>query len=334
MTDEPAVGRRKSANLSCDLPTLLRASIAVTTSDQMDASPDSPGGATGLYLKRGDDGGAVVIYHVSPGSPASRSSPSLSAGSELLAVSNQRVHSVGQAEDLLRHYPKTGTVELLVSVGQRPRGCVYLLVKNVADDCGIFSSEPAPQDGDSHRGSIDGLELDDSDGRLRVVAPPTVGFFHSLKMNKGDAVLSIDGTPVQTIGEARAVLEGCAGGGNRERVAIIAIITYNCFRKLKSKVMMTTLRVVKGWPTSQRGSGRNSVAAVNIEESYDVHEKVSWVQTKEWRARAMKPVLCSLPDNPRPTSRGQNSSKIGLLLTKIDMLPARSGSSARGPSPS
>ena len=270
-------GRRRSADLSCDLPALLRTSIDVTTSDQMDVLSASPSGPTGLHLKRGDDGASVVIYHVSPAGPAARASPPLPSGSdaelELLAVNDRRVRGVVQAEDLLVSFATTGTVELLVSVGRRPRGCVHLLAGNFSSEA-FSSSEPEPQDNDSHRGSIDGLEVDDSDGRVRVVVPPTAGSFKSLKFNGGDAILSIDGAPVSTIGEARAVLKARAGG------TIVPILTYNCFRKLKSKVMMDTMRVVKGWPTSRRDAGRGGTA-VNIEESYDVHEKVSLVVRTE-----------------------------------------------------
>jgi len=197
----------------------------------------------GLKVKRGEDR-AITIYHIDPESQAASSE--LVEGSEILSINGHLAkNSVTRCEEMLDFFTsKLGKVNIIVSVGYRPRGTTFVMAKNTTTK-GIF---------DGVDSCIDGLKLqEERGGRVRIVGVGP-GFFSSLKLNKGDDIWTIDGKEVYCIDDARMALKGATGKH-------IPILTYNSFRKVKSAVMnITTARSLT--------SGK----AENITDLYNVHE--------------------------------------------------------------
>eukprot|EP00986_Skeletonema_menzelii_P002634 scaffold722_cov147-Skeletonema_menzelii.AAC.4 len=196
----------------------------------------------GLKVKRGHEG-AIKIYHIDPESHAA--STELVEGSEILSINGHLAKSsVTRCEEMLDYFTtKLGKVNILVSIGYRPRGTTFVMAKNTTNK-GIF---------DGVESSINGLELlEERGGRVRVVQVRS-GFFSSCKLNKGDDIWTIDGKEVYCIDDARTALKGATGNH-------IPILTYNSFRKIKSAVMNNTSRSLT--------NGK----AEKIEDLYNVHD--------------------------------------------------------------
>ena len=118
---------------------------------------------------------------------------------------------------------------------------------------------------------INGLELEETaGGRVRVLSAEnaSIGCFSGLRLNKGDCIYTINGTPVKSIIEARGVLKDAAD----ENHVMIPILTYNVFRRLRTTVMSTQMLVGmagKSWNLIQERR-----KSANIEDVYNVQEKV------------------------------------------------------------
>ena len=175
----------------------------------------------------------------------------------------------------------------MASWGDRPRGSLYLVAKNIiVDRSDIFYGTDS---------IVDGLSLEEMPGgRVRIVANnddddnniiglPTSGFFSGLRLNNGDCILSVGGLPIGSIADVRRALEHAAMRG---RHASVPILTYNVFRRLKTTVMTAMVcRNCTSFGRERRDSATtmmmDAVRPVNIEDTYDVQEKVSG--RREWR---------------------------------------------------
>ena len=119
---------------------------------------------------------------------------------------------------------------------------------------------------------IDDLELDDTTtpNRVRISSAPTTGFFSSLHLNKGDCIYTVNGTAITSIADVRnAFLDAI-----EKEQKLVPILTYNCFRRMKSAVMsiMCCNSLLKNGALS--GSGNGLGTKVDIEDVYNVQEKV------------------------------------------------------------
>jgi C-terminal processing protease CtpA/Prc len=209
----------------------------------------------GIYLKLGEEG-AILIYHIDPKSEAAKTD--LCEGCEVLSINDHRVASVQKAEEMLVHYMgKKGLAKVVASKGGRPRGTKYVLVKNTSDKS-IFEGEGT---------TIDGLELEQRDGYVRVAASPASGFFDKVRMNKNDCIWSINGVTVKDLHAVRHELKVAEG-------KIVYLLMYNSFRKLKTTVMANVSLKLKG--DDKWTAILNSVEdkADRLEEQYDIHQKV------------------------------------------------------------
>jgi serine/threonine protein kinase len=201
-------------------------------------------GQHGLKIKRGDDQGSIAIYDIDPESHAA--STDLTEGCEILSINGHLTkNSVTRCEEMLDYFTaKLGRFNILVSMGCRPLGTMYLMAKN-------------PKQKDCFDGVgfiIDGLELhEERGGRVRVDSVGS-GCFNHLKMNKGDDIWTIDGKEIYCVDDARIALKEATGNH-------IPILTYNIFRRMKSAVMSNcTSRSLK--------NGK----AQHITDLYDIHE--------------------------------------------------------------
>lgn len=231
-----------------DAPPIVSLTVFKSSSDQ----------SLGMRIKQGEEG-AVIIYHVEPGTPAGDTA--LSDGSnqshhEVLTVNDHKVRSPRECVEMLKKYTdKNGRVDLVVSSGERKAGTAYVMAKN--------TGKKDRFNGDDME--IDGLKLrvitTDISTCIKVAAVPSSGFFSKVKMNKGDVIMSIDGMKIYSVADARKALRRAAKN-------YIPILTYNAFRKLKSTVMSDTARVVK------EGEGEQIIEKQKIQDSYDVGDKL------------------------------------------------------------
>ena len=124
----------------------------------------------------------------------------------------------------------------------------------------LFSAKSKDDD------KIDGLQLQDRGGSIRVVGDPAAssGFFSKLKIRRGDYIWYIDGKEIRTIEDARRALIEAKGG-------LIPIMTYNIFRRLKTAIITDTSREIE---VNNKKIGKKG-GVVRIEDDYDIYEKVS-----------------------------------------------------------
>lgn len=204
----------------------------------------------------------------------------LSVGCEVLGVNDHKVRhgNVGRTLEMLDYYiEKNGKVDILASNGPRPRGSYYLVAKcisNKKNKGNKTTVAPLPQSIFSGATSniIDGIELEETKhtNRVRIASdnPPTrTGSFSKLRLNKGDAIYTIDGIPIASIDNVRGALADAA----EKNHILVPILTYNVFRRLKATVMTA---ICSG--AFKSGGDREQVVGerVNIEDMYNVHEKL------------------------------------------------------------
>jgi len=157
-------------------------------------------------------------------------------------------------------------VNILASRGERPRGSSILVARNAARVGGGPRARGGLDDVLGAGDVVDGLELEEEgDGRVRVVANGSGGLFSGLRLRAGDFVLSVDGAPVSSIEGVRAALRDSVQVKGRR---LVPILTYNAFRRLKTTVM--TAVCISAFKVGD-AVGR----PVNVEDMYDVQEKVS-----------------------------------------------------------
>ena len=229
-----------------NLPTLIRDNVF--SADEANQH--------GVSLKIGEEG-AIIIYHIDPDSQASKTE--LCVGCEILSINDHRVATLKKADEMLLHYIDTkGFVKVVASKKDKPRGTKYVLVKNTKDKS-IF-------EGGSNE--IDGLELEQKDGYVRVASTPKSGIFSRVRISKGDCIWSINGTTVKDINQIRHELNEASG-------KIIFILTYNSFRKLKTTVR-TNIAINPGgkdkWALVMGAVGKNKTD--RLVDQYDIHNKV------------------------------------------------------------
>lgn len=189
---------------SQNLPKLIRATFV--------PQPKLSKSNIGIIVKRGDDD-AVIINHVDEQSPAAASG--LREGCEILAVSGQIIHSDTQCLELLRKCTKNGgRANVLASIGTRPKGYTYTIATNI-NNKRVFSGE---------NNFIDGLELEEMDGQVKIISVPQAGFFHGLRLNPGDTLRAINGIPISSIRFARVAFKVAKG-------AMIPILTYRILHR-------------------------------------------------------------------------------------------------------
>jgi C-terminal processing protease CtpA/Prc len=230
-----------------ELPTLIKADVFF--------SPKSVN-EHGISLKLGEDA-AILIYHVDPNSQTAKTD--LSEGCEILSINDHRVATVQKAEEMLKYYmDKKGFAKVVASKGGRPRGTKYVLVKNTSDKS-IFEGEGA---------NIDGLDLEQRNGYVRVVTAPTSGFFSKVRMNKNDCIWSINGVSVTDLNQVRHELKLAQG-------KIVFMLIYNSFRKLKTTVMANVSLQNKGYDKWMAVLNSVEDKADRLEDQYDIHQKVS-----------------------------------------------------------
>lgn len=163
-------------------------------------------------------------------------------------------------------------MNILASHGERPRGSLYLLAKNTAmssNGHGEMAQSSAEDVLYGTGNAIDGLELEEMrGGRVRVLSnkSSSSGIFAGLRLNKGDCIFSIDGTPVSSIDEVREALREALFKMNHN---LVPILTYNVFRRLKTTVM--TAMCSNAFMGDRQQVGK----PVDIEDMYNVQEKVS-----------------------------------------------------------
>jgi predicted metalloprotease with PDZ domain len=239
-----------------NLPTLVNEQVIASTTVES---------KHGLRIKQGNEG-AIVIYHIDPDSPAF-SDTELEEGCEILTINDHRVRSTRRCVEMLTYYSeKNGMVDIVASIGDRPRGSSYLLAKSPSSR-DIF---------DGSGSTIDGLELEEKGGGVRVVSAPKSGYFSTLHINKGDCIWSIDGATITSVDDMRGALVEGTG-------AIIHILTYNSFRKLKTTVMSDTSCALKDGDKELGTKGKQ----VKIEDMYNIHEKVKGICS--WNEEHSKP---------------------------------------------
>mmetsp|Transcript_6064 Transcript_6064/g.11062 ORF Transcript_6064/g.11062 Transcript_6064/m.11062 type:complete len:554 (-) Transcript_6064:486-2147(-) len=218
----------------------------------------------GLHLKNGEEG-AIHIYYLEPTSAAAAANPALFAAvesgkCEILSVNGHRLRSPRRCLEMVDIYmKKRGACDILVSLGGRSRGTTYVMTKNVKDRS-IFSEEASRDPS-----VIDELVLEQKKDSIRVLNDPslTSGFFSKHPVRKGDYIWAIDGKEIRTIDDARKALMGAKG-------ALIPILTYNSFRKLRTTVMADTTReIIK---ENKRVGAKAS--PVRIEQKYKIEEKL------------------------------------------------------------
>ncbi|KAL9178277.1 hypothetical protein ACHAXT_001705 [Thalassiosira profunda] len=254
-------------------PSIVRARVAAVsegpssdTSHEPSCSSDHGEGRAallGLHLKRSDDhDGSIVVYHIEERSQAAE----LPVGCEILAVNGRRIKGGGsacRAAEVLDYFArKYGEVDILASHGERPRGSLYLVAKNdrgILDTADVFTGSYS---------TVDGLELEETEGgRVRVAssAVPLSGVFRGLRLNRGDAIVAVDGVGVSSIDGVRGALIEAS----RRKHQLLPILTYNVFRRLRTTVMATTMLAgTRGWDAAL------VARQVNIADDYDVHEKL------------------------------------------------------------
>ncbi len=120
---------------------------------------------------------------------------------------------------------------------------------------------------------IDDLELDDTTtpNRVRISSTPTTGFFSSLHLNEGDCIYTINGKAITSIADVRhSFLDAI-----EKEQKLVPILTYNCFRRMKSTVMsmMICNSLLKGRALGG-SSGSGLGTKVDIQDVYSVQEKV------------------------------------------------------------
>jgi hypothetical protein len=198
-----------------------------------------PGEKLGLKVSSaGDD--CVEISHVYPNGPASKAN--LHTGYEILSINNSHQVTGGKVcSDLFKRYSARGKeVEIVASTGPRPLGSRYVLLKNnnyiddestSSKDIGNTDRAQAAPCNDPGDGSFRGAFLEErSGGRVRVNGFGMLGgTFVNSKVNIGDYLLSIDGRAVHSISDCRKAFD-------KSVRPLIAILTYNTFRKAKSAV--------------------------------------------------------------------------------------------------
>ena len=197
-----------------------------------------PGEKLGLKVSSGDD--CVEISHVYPSGPAFKAN--VRTGYEILSINNSNQVTDGKVcSDLFKRYSARGkNVEIVASTGQRPSGSRYVTIKNNnyreessmdIDNTDRAQAAPCNDPGD---GSFRGVFLEErSGGRVRVNGFGVLGgAFVNSKVNKGDYLLSIDGRAIHSISDCRRAF----GKATRP---LIAVLTYNMFRKAKSVLQMS-----------------------------------------------------------------------------------------------
>eukprot|EP00956_Cyclotella_meneghiniana_P016778 scaffold26777_cov50-Cyclotella_meneghiniana.AAC.2 len=230
-----------------NLPPLIKASVQASTESIS---------KHGFALKVGQEG-AIKIYNIDPNSEASKTE--LTAGCEILTINDHRVASVDKANEMLTYYmEKKGAAKIMAGKGRRPRGTKYVLVK-MTKDTSIF---------DGSNGVIAGMECEQRDGYVRVLSPPTSGFFHNVRISKNDCIWAINGVAVTTLNEIREQLKMATG-------KIVCILTYNSFRKLKTTIMSQVSYTTAGsdkWGNIFNSLGQDQ--STRLEDVYVIQEKL------------------------------------------------------------
>ena len=106
---------------------------------------------------------------------------------------------------------------------------------------------------------------------MRIVSTKDVtrsGFFYNLKLNKGDCIHAVDGVPIRSIGDVRRAFREAVSQNH----SMITILMYNVFRRLKTAVMCAVMTHM--CPTHTHTAAEQTRSPMNIEDMYDVHEKV------------------------------------------------------------
>mmetsp|Transcript_37179 Transcript_37179/g.79315 ORF Transcript_37179/g.79315 Transcript_37179/m.79315 type:complete len:685 (+) Transcript_37179:155-2209(+) len=233
----------------------------------------------GILLKRSDDPheGAVVIYYVHPDSYAAEHTE-LEAGCEVLVVNKRRVRGcASQAMQLIeKSLKKYGKVNLLCSLGTRPKGSSYVIGK-----MSITGKGEAPQsiEKDSFSGTgnvIDGLELEEMNGLVKIVANNSTSgsVFSGIHLNGGDRLYAVDGKPIDSIDDVRRALIKAA----EESHVMVPMLTYNLFRRLKTAVMCsvasTMMSAVGSVGEGGKAVNKWSARAANINDDYEIGKKL------------------------------------------------------------
>lgn len=135
------------------------------------------------------------------------------------------MRSAEKCANLLKYYSeKNRRVEILVSAGPLPPGCMYVLVK---------ASMEKPMQTTLEDGSIQGLFLKEEGGAVRVKDIGQTGIFAHAKIKRRDVIVSIDGHKILTLKDCKNALKMVS----RE---IVPILTYNVFRKARSTFLVSS----------------------------------------------------------------------------------------------
>lgn len=215
----------------------------------------------GLQVRQSINNDAVEVFHITPGSPASKTP--LKVGYEILSINDHRVRDAQRCCEMLKHYTSKATdkvmeVEIVASAGSRPPGALYVMIKrkltrNNDNGNGIVETDD-PGDGSFHGlfledGSNNNVENNnDGGGRVRVAGFGTKGgIFVGSKINKGDILLSIDGRPIHSIDDCHRALKKVQRSDVKR--LLIPVLTYNLFRKLRSGIVLETM------PATEKSTG-------------------------------------------------------------------------------
>lgn len=190
----------------------------------------------GLTFSSSEDGRAVEVYNILPDSPASRTP--LQQGCEILSVNDHRVASAMRCAKMLKHYgEREADITIVASVGRRPSGALYVLVKHKKHQ-GRTKPERSRgndsnidgEDGIDSPTVVEGLQLEMRRGRVRVAENieegDESGIFSKSGIKKGDEILSIHGRKIQSIADVKRSVR-------KADLLSVPVLKYNSFVKLR-----------------------------------------------------------------------------------------------------
>ena len=132
------------------------------------------------------------------------------------------MQSVIKCVEIFKYYTaKRSSASILACGGALPTGCTYVLVKKEKEKPMV----PATL----RDGSLQGLFLKVERGVVRVQDIGSNGYFSCVNIKKRDIIMSIDGHEVFSVKECEDALEHVSKD-------VIAIVTYNLLRRVKSSV--------------------------------------------------------------------------------------------------
>jgi calcium/calmodulin-dependent protein kinase I len=179
----------------------------------------------GIQLRQGATADAIEVAKISSGTPASRTP--LKSGYEMLSVNDHRIRDAARCAEMIKHYTsKKSEAEIVASAGPRPQGARFIMAKK-------FQGKKV--DATLSDGSIQGLFLEEKNGRVRVSEVGKEGIFANTRINRGDAILSMDGRVVNTVEDCKYALE-------KSSRVLVPVMTYNVFRRFRSSVMVISSR--------------------------------------------------------------------------------------------